>query len=85
LEGEKRGRIVELTERQWLTVEAGRKALRETIAAGYPGDVVPLVTVAIVGLFSNICRASSGKADLVAIINSELRDVGLELRPTRSN
>ena len=38
---------MELTERQWLIVEAGRKAMRETIAASCPGDVVPLVGVAV--------------------------------------
>jgi hypothetical protein len=76
-------RGMELTERQWLILEAGRKAMRETIAASYPGDVVPLVAVAIVGAFAEICRKSSAGPELVQIINSELAEVGLELRHMR--
>ena len=57
--------------------------MRRAIAAEYPGDVVPPVAVAVVGEFASICHLSSGKRDLVAIINAELREVGLELRPTR--
>ena len=74
---------MELTAQQWAIVEAGRKAMRETIRAYYPGDVVPLVTVAVVGSFAEICRKSTAEPELVAIINAELRDVGLELRHTR--
>ncbi len=74
---------MELTGRQWRCIEAGREAMRETISASYPGDIVPLVAVAIVGAFAEICRKSTAGDDLVAIINSELHEVGLELRHTR--
>jgi len=57
--------------------------MRETIAANYPGDVVPLVAVAIVGAFAEIRRKSTAAGELVAIINGELREVGLELRHLR--
>jgi len=29
---------MELTEQQWMIVKTGREALRETVAANYPGD-----------------------------------------------
>ena len=72
---------MELTERQWQAVEAGRKAMRESIAASYPGDVVPLVAVAVA--VAEIYHTSTASPDVIAIINSELRDVGLELLAMR--
>lgn len=77
--------MAELTQRQWATVVAGRKALRETIARDYPNDLVPLLVVAITGQFADICAASAAKGDLIHIINGQLRDAGLELRPLRRN
>lgn len=75
----------ELTPRQWQTVQAGRQALIEAIGKDYPAaaDQNRLGAVAIAGAFADMCTFSLARADLVAVINAQLRDAGLELRPVR--
>jgi hypothetical protein len=70
---------VELTKRQEEAIEAGRKALRETIRQAYPLDVVPLVAVGIVGMFADVIRASAASRELIEIVNRELAQTGLEV------
>jgi hypothetical protein len=76
---------VELTKRQHETIEAGRRAMRQTIEAEYPLDVVPLYCVAAVGLFSDICRTSLATGELLSIINRELSSAGLQVVKKQRN
>lgn len=79
--------MVELTERMWRVVIEARRALRATIERDYATDANTLTAVAVTGAFADLCAASSepGVRDLVAVINHQLRDAGLELRPLRRN
>jgi hypothetical protein len=77
----------ELTERQWLAVAAGRRAMHETITRAYPCDGSALYAVAVAGAFADLCAASTapGERELVAVINAQLAQAGLHLAPLRRN
>ena len=40
-----------------------------------------LIAVAATGLFVDICAASTGRSELLAVVNQQLRSLGLELVP----
>jgi hypothetical protein len=76
---------MELTERQWLTIAAGRQAMHQTIAAAYPGDAMPLFVTGITAAFVQILAASLGEGELIALVNDQLRGAGLQLVKLRRN
>jgi hypothetical protein len=70
-----------LTEEQHAAVLEARKALARSIERRYPPRLArALVAVAIAAAFSDMARASIASAELIAVINGEIVDAGLELR-----
>jgi hypothetical protein len=70
----------ELGEKEHRAVVNARRGLVRAIEREFPPKTAnALVAVAVAGFFADICAASSGRADLVAIINAELARVGLQL------
>ena len=76
---------MELTERQWQTIEVGREPMREAIAERYSQDLAPLFIVAITGSFADICSAGIAIGEPVVIINRQLAGNGLEFVPISHN
>jgi hypothetical protein len=72
-----------MTEEQLAAVIDARKVLIRSLEKRYPSRLAEILTcVAISGQFANLVAASSGRADLVDVINRQLADVGLKLVPT---
>jgi hypothetical protein len=78
---------MELTERQWAAVVAGRKAMAERIMQDYPLDANALLAVAVTGAFAEMCTTSSTAEAraVIDIINTQLREAGLRLVPLPRN
>jgi hypothetical protein len=70
---------MELTERQLAAIEAGRKALGEVLRTRYPEDYGRLWAVAVTSAFVQMLAASYGKGELMAVVNGELAEAGLEV------
>jgi hypothetical protein len=75
-----------LSPQEFRLVQHARRALAETIEAVAPPDqVLPLVVLAVCGIFADLCSVSTATPDLIAAINQQLRGAGLELRPIARN
>ena len=73
----------ELTQEQHKAILAARRALFHSLEKRYPPRLAGVLTcVAISGAFSDLVAASSGRDDLIAVINAELARVGLMLTET---
>jgi hypothetical protein len=73
----------ELTREEHEDVVQARRALVQTINRAYPPRRAnALSVVAAVGLFVDICKTSVGKAELLDVVNDQLRELGLQLTPT---
>jgi hypothetical protein len=76
----------ELGEEEHAAVLEARKALIRSLERQFPPrHAGNLVCAAVAGFFADICAASSGRADLIEVINQQLRTAGLELRPVARN
>jgi hypothetical protein len=70
----------ELSRTQHFVIQHGRKALADAIQqVAPPGQALPLITVAAVGLFTDLISVSPAANQLLGVINTRLRQVGLEL------
>lgn len=76
---------MELTERQQAAIDRARKAMRDVLQTAYPHDFARLWAAAVVSDFVGVCSASLHQRELVAVLSTALREVGLELRPLRRN
>ena len=75
-----------LTSQQHRAIMEARRALAEALEQLVPpGEVFGLAIVCIVGAFADIASASTGSADLIALVNQQLAGCGYELRPVRRN
>lgn len=75
-----------LTPTQHRAIMAARRALAEALEQMVPpGEVFTLAVVAIVGAFADIIEASTGAAELVALVNQQLAGAGLEVRQLPRN
>lgn len=75
----------ELTERQWSKINESRQAMRAVLQNAYPGDFARLWAAAVTSDFVGVCSASLHQGELVGVVNTALREVGLELKPVRRN
>jgi hypothetical protein len=75
-----------LGDEEWRAVGEARRALAASLEKHFPPRLaLHLVLVAYSGGFSDICLASSGRADLIAIVNQQLAQAGLEIVPVARN
>lgn len=77
--------MAELTARQSQAIDESRQAMRDVLKAAYPHDFARLWAAAIVSDFVGVCSASLHQRELVGVVSTALREVGLELKPLRRN
>lgn len=75
-----------MTQADESVVEAARRALATTVARlAAPDAVLPLIAVAVAGLFADFVSASPGAPQLIAVVNGQLKQAGWEIVRVKRN
>jgi hypothetical protein len=76
---------MELSREYYTVIIEARDAMPRTVAQMAPDDPTTarqLMTVALVGMFTDTIAGSTGRRDIVTIVNQQLANVGLWLVET---